>query len=304
MRIPALALSAFEAVVRLGNLSAAAEELAITEGAVSRHLSNLSALLGAQLFDKAGRRLLPTAAACTLAHEVRAANSRIEDALTRFKTNDAGLPLRLAAPPTFTTSWLIPRLGKLREVAPELNISIVTHVDANANTLEDGVADVLIDVGRWPKKRDLTYSPFMEDASGPVLSPTLARKNGGVRSASDLVKFALLSPRSRPHMFEEWCRAASVKDAPNISHNNFDHMYHTQQAASAGLGFAIGSYCYIFDSLKRGELIAPLGLTTREIPFYLAWPQRLADDRRVRVLLAWLVGEANEQFRGRMQDDR
>lgn len=292
MRVPAASLATLEAVIRLGSLKAAASELAITEGAVSRQLSNLSSLLGAPLFSRSGRRLEATADARTLAQEVRVSNARLADAIARFQRKHAEMPLRIAALPTFTTLWLIPRLGKLREALPRLSVTIVTHTDPNAFLLNDGLADVLIDVGRWPQKRDLAHAEFMEDTSGPVLSPRLAASCGGIASPADLARIPYLSTRSRPTMLEDWCRAAGVPPPPGTLREQFDHKYHTIQAATAGLGFALASRCYVGDALERGELVAPLGLTVRQIPFYLAWPRRLDDDPRVRALLGWLREEA------------
>lgn len=126
-RIPPLpALKAFLAACRAGSYSAAAEELNVTHGAVSRQIQTLEDWLGQKLFERAGQRMAPTSHALAFALEVSEAFERINDAAQRYGKGSASMLLRVSAPATFAMRWLIPRLNDFHKKIPG-------HVDSGAN---------------------------------------------------------------------------------------------------------------------------------------------------------------------------
>ncbi|MBP2484709.1 LysR family glycine cleavage system transcriptional activator [Rhizobium leguminosarum] len=255
----------------------------LTPAAVSLRIRTLEAELGQPLFTRAGRRVVPTAAASVLANRVREALTGIGDALAEFQA--ATPPLRLTAPPTFASRWLAPRLA--RYPAPEAS---VIEVDVSAEIRDPGAFDVAIRTGRggWAGLEEYRLAPVEVT---PMLSPSLlgTRKLAAPEALAD---FALL-----PHPdWQQWFKEAQCATPQGLRFLAVDYPTHEldANAALAGVGVALLSPSLFRPLLTEGRLIAPF-------PYVLSGPAwhfaliRSNDARQAtRQLCAWLCEQARE----------
>lgn len=157
---PLAALKAFEATARLGSLTAAAAELFVTHGAVSRHIRALEDWAGASLFERRGKRLKLTEAGRHYRDEVGLAFDGIAAATEKFRAS-TGKPRQLTinALPTFAMRWLLPRLARFQQAEPQVELRLVTSDDA-VERLAHGSYDIAIrrDASPWPS--GIAGAPF------------------------------------------------------------------------------------------------------------------------------------------------
>ncbi|HEV2502751.1 MAG TPA: LysR family transcriptional regulator [Mesorhizobium sp.] len=283
MRPSLESLRVLEACVSAGSFARAAERLFLTPAAVSLRIRTLEAELGQSLFERVGRRVVPTAAASILAGRVHEALSGIADALAEFQA--ATPPLRLTAPPTFASRWLAPRLA--RYVSPA---SSSIELDVSADVRDAHAFDVAIRTGcgGWVGLDEYRLTPVEVT---PMLAPSLL----GLRTLDDaraLVDFELL-----PHPdWERWFAAARCETPADLHFASVDYPTHEldANAAVAGLGVALLSPSLFQPLLASGQLIAPFSCVLSGPAWHFALMR--ADDARLapRQLCAWLHEQAQE----------
>ena len=256
-RLPPLnALRAFEAAARLGRMTAAADELAVTPGAISRQVQQLESSLGQRLFEgpknkpqltRAGLALLPalTSALDSMAEAVRAVSA------TTHGTLD------VACFSTFTVKWLIPRLFNFNALHPEVEVRLRT-----SGPLDDPVqarCDLSITVEDEANhtKRPASTLLLFPERLGPVLAPSLAASTG-LHTPADLARHTLLQSSTRMNAWPMWACARGC-DLPDLTGPVYEHYYFTLQAAVAGLGVCVAPWHLVADDVMAGRLLAPLG---------------------------------------------
>ncbi|VFS72372.1 Gcv operon activator [Raoultella terrigena] len=145
-------LQAFEAAARHGNFARAAEELSLTEGAVSRQIGRLEALLNCRLFDRTGTRVRLNPNGARYAHRVRETLERL-DRDTQYLTGmaDGSRSLEIAVLPTFASRWLIPRLSGFNRRYPDITLNIAAHTDPFILTGSGFDAAVHFEHPAWPE---------------------------------------------------------------------------------------------------------------------------------------------------------
>jgi LysR family glycine cleavage system transcriptional activator len=283
MRPSLESLRVLEACVSAGSFARAAERLFLTPAAVSLRIRTLEAELGQPLFERVGRRVVPTAAAAVLAGRVHEALSGIADALADFQA--ATPPLRLTAPPTFASRWLAPRLA--RYVSP---VPSSIELDVSADVRDAQAFDVAIRTGRggWAGLDEYRLTPVEVT---PMLAPSLI----GARTlddASALAGFELL-----PHPdWGRWFAAAHCETPAGLRFASVDYPTHEldANAAVAGLGVALLSPSLFESLLASGQLIAPFSCVLSGPAWHFALVR--ADDARLapRQLCAWLHEQARD----------
>ena len=244
-RLPPLAaLRAFEAAARLGRMTAAADELCVSPGAVSRQVRQLEQHLGLALFAGTKARPTLTAAARTLQPALTQAFEQIHEAVRSLGDAHEG-PLDVACFSTFTVKWLIPRLFDFHAHHPGIEVRLRT-TDTGTDAAREG-CDLLITA--IPTDRDSSGNsgqaiaddemalPLFDEYLGPVMSPAMA---GPVARPQDLASLPLLHTRGRRDAWDLW--AASMDMAPPAAAGPvYEHYYFTLEAALRGLGAAVCS---------------------------------------------------------------
>ena len=279
-RVPPLnTLRAFEAAARLQSFVRAAEELHVTHGAVSRQVKQLEATLGVDLFERRNRAVFRTPQGTALLEACSEAMGVLGEAVRRIRAPRSASPLVVSCEPTLAMRWLIPRLPAFRALHPGQEVHLLAA--GGPVDFERERVDVALrrDDFRWdPRCHAETIAP---ERVGPVCAPALAkvlRKGGPV---------TLLHSRTRPAAWSHWNRHAKGAVA-RAGAAHFEHFYLSLQAATAGLGVAIGSEWMVADDLRDGRLVAPFGFTEDGSAYVmLSLAPFDADPRRAR-FLAWL----------------
>ena len=287
--LPSLSLlTAFEAVARTGSITAAADELSLTQGAVSRQIRALEEQLGAALFVRERQRVRPTVAGAAYAREIRDALRKISGASLNLRASPAGGTLNLAILPTFGTRWLAPRLPRFLAASPGVTINLTTRLAPFDFRLEP--VDASIHFGRddWPGGEMVR---LRAEQVIPVCSPQLKAALGLARP-DDLRAAPLLHLATRPDAWESWFAANGVS-VEGVHGMLLDQFAMVAQAAIAGLGLALLPDFLIVEELASGALVTVLDRPLRsDGDYWLVWPPERAEHPPLLAFRDWLVGEA------------
>lgn len=285
-------LAAFDAAARHLSFTRAAEELALTQGAVSRQVAQLETLLGVPLFERVRQRVVLTPAGASYAAEVRDALARIAAAtLNVMTTRGAGGVLALAILPTFGTRWLIPRLPDFFRRHPEVTINFSTHIRPFDFAREGLDAGIHFGEPTWPGAE---LHRLMGETIIPVASPALVERHG-IRDPADLLGLPLLQQVTRPRAWAEWLQAQGLDPEKAQPGPVFEQFAMIAQAAQAGLGIAIVPRFLVEDELASGRLVVPFArpVESRQA-YWLVYPQEKRDRPAVAAFRTWLLAACAE----------
>lgn len=289
-RLPPLnALRAFEAAARLGRMHAAADELSVTSGAISKQVQQLEDHLQVPLFQGSKNKPELTAAGLALLPVLSAALDQIEVVVRAIRNTGAAGTLDVSCFSTFTVKWLIPRLFDFHNQHAEIEIRL-RATGTNPST-ESAPCDVVITVEALPANpaaatTQLSKQLFAEHL-GLVLAPSLAAQ-GRLHKPQDLNNFTLLNAQTRRNAWQMWASAAGC-DAPGASGPVFEHYYFTLQAAAGGLGVAVAPWHLVADDVREGRLLAPFGFCASGL-HYVA-KQRQTPCAKSEIFCAWLQSQ-------------
>ncbi|MBK8441337.1 MAG: LysR family transcriptional regulator [Rhodobacter sp.] len=280
-------LLALEALDRLGTASAAAAELSLTQGAISKQLQVLEGQLGVSLLIREGKRLILTPAARDFVLQARNALKTLTDASLTLRANPRGGALNLAILPAFGMHWLAPRLAAFSRAHPEVTINLSTRLrpfDFAATAF-----DAAIHYGRqdWP---GVSYLKLMDEEIMAVAAPRLLPKP--LPSAAAVLDHPLMQLESRTGDWSRWlARHGHLGLRPPAM--LFDQFATMAQAAVHGLGLALLPGFLIGDDLASGRLIPAFGPPVRALgSYYLVWPQHRPERAPLASFRAWLTDQA------------
>ncbi|GBQ33969.1 LysR family transcriptional regulator [Gluconacetobacter azotocaptans] len=245
------ALMAFEAAARHGSFARAADELALTEGAISRQIARLEAFLGVILFERIGNRvrLLPNGE--RYAAQVRETLDRLErDSQVLMGQPRDGASLDIATIPTFATRWLIPRLGRFGELHPNVTVHLAERMEPFVLAGSGFDAAIHFDHPAWTGMR--THH-LLNEVLLPVCHPTLLGRNG----ATTLDDLPRLHRRQNPDAWQRYARETGITLTNPAIGARYDLHIMLIEAALAGLGVALIPRLYVETELAEGRLIAP-----------------------------------------------
>ena len=280
------ALRAFEAAARLRSMSAAAGELAVTHGAISRHVRSLEDTFGLPLLQRDARSVQATPEGARLAAELSGAFALIEAAVAQLRPG----PLTLSCSATIMMYWLIPRLGGFHCRHPDIELRFNMNYD-RIDFIRDEISVAIRNSMIEPPK-DVVIQDAIAEWVGPVCSPEYL-EGAGLRSPSDLARCRLLAPKTRLGAWEEWTRAC--RQTFSLSPQQaYEHHYLLIQAACCGLGVAIVPKLLVLDDLRSGKLVAPFGfvLGPHKLVLWIAPHLRTRPD--TGALTAWLAAELRQ----------
>jgi len=285
---PLAAIRAFEAAARHRSFTKAADELGMTQSAVSYQIKVLEERLGAPLFLRRPRQVTLTEAGLRLQPAVTEAFTLIADAYAAAR-GEAGGILTITSVPTFASHWLARRIGSFQMAHPQLAVRFETSgrtFDLN----RDGY-DVAIRKGNggWP---GMAAHPILNIAFTPMLSSQLLQRFGPLRQPADLLAFPILDP-SDP-WWAEWFAAAglprdSVADRPATS---LGSQALEANAALSGHGVAILEPGFFADELRDGRLAQPFDIIAEDArSYWLLYPEARRNVPKIRAFRDWLLGE-------------
>ncbi|SET20736.1 LysR family transcriptional regulator [Oceanicella actignis] len=289
---PIALLAAFEATARAGSVTGAAEELDLTQSAVSRQIRALEARLQVALFARRGRRLELTPAGARYLAEVRRALGIIGRASQDLVANPDGGVLNLAMLPTFGARWLAPRLPRFLQAHPGVTLNLATRLRPFDFAAEGH--DAAIHFG--PEERLARDWPgaeaafLMHERVAPMCAPALAPR---ARSAEALARGAapLLRIATRPRAWDDWL-AAEGAPPPRPGGMTFDQFAALARAAMSGLGVALLPLFMTETERARGELVIPCGRPRKSAgAYWLVWPAGAAEAPPLSAFRDWLLTE-------------
>ena len=285
--LPSVAsLTALEALERLGTASAAATELSLTQGAVSRQIQMLEGQLGVTLVTRERQRLVLTPAARDYVTEVRRAMKILSDASLTLRANPSGGTLHLAILPAFGMHWLAPRLAGFAAGHPEVTVNLSTRLRPFDF---DGTAfDAAIHYGRedWP---GVSYLRLMAEQVQPFAAPALLP--GPVTQAADLLALPLLQLESRMGDWGRWFahHGLAGQRPPAMLFDQFATM---AQAAVHGMGVALLPTFLAGADLAAGRLVPVFGAPVPAAgAYYLVQPLSRPERAPLASFRRWLIRE-------------
>jgi DNA-binding transcriptional LysR family regulator len=252
LRVSLNALRAFEATARLRSFSAAAEELSVTHGAVSRHIRMLEDSVGLPLLKRSTQGASPTAEGQRLADGLSTAFSLIQSSVEQLKPG----PLTLACSESIMMYWLLPRLNRFKDAHPEVELRFnMSH--GPVDFARDNIS-VAIRLSSIEAPKDVVRDDVAPEWVGPVCSPEYLRQKR-IESVADLARARLMVSRTRPSAWADWALCSGQPDLELRVDESFDHFYLLIQGARCGLGLANVPRMLVRDDLTSGTLVAPLG---------------------------------------------
>ncbi len=290
-QLPSLnALRAFEAAARHLSFTRAADELNVTQAAVSHQIKALEDQLGIILFRRLNRALLLTDEGQMLFPGVRDALDALAEATHRLKAREAGGPLTVSTLPSFAAKWLVPRMSRFQDRHPEIELRIAA-AERLVDFARDNV-DVAIRFGRgdWPGVHvELVAEETVTLVCGPAVRDSL-------REPSDIARFTLLHEEMLPldpsPRWETWLRAAGVTGLETSHGPRFSHTHMMLQTVMDGHGLALAGTLLVDDDLAAGRLVAPFDLKLPSgFAYYLACPAPASDRPKIKAFWRWVLEE-------------
>jgi LysR family glycine cleavage system transcriptional activator len=294
-KIPSLqALACFEAAARHESYTRAAQELALTQGAVSRQITALEEFVGVALFRRTRHGVALTDRGAEYATQVAPRLQGLEqDTLEVMSSQNSGGSVHLAAVPTFATRWLIPRLSHLKTQHPEITVHIETRTRPFmfADTAFDAAlyAGTPEQMSHWAGTRCLR---LMSEDMVPVCSPGFLGSSATLTPA-DIALLPLLQQSTRPDGWRQWFAGAGVTAPLARSGPRYELFSMTAAAAAQGLGLALVPRLLVEVELARGELVlACEQVLPGERAYYLVTPERVDERPVMNSFLSWLMRAA------------
>jgi LysR family glycine cleavage system transcriptional activator len=293
-RLPTLnALKAFEAAARHESFTRAAEELFVTQGAVSHQVKALEAELGLKLFNRERQRLAITEAGRAYLLVVRDAFDRISDGTERLLQRQRGGSLVVSTSPNFAAKWLVHRLGRFAEAHPEIDLT----VNASRHHVDFAREDIDVAIRHGDKGTSgLQVTRLCAEEIFPVCSPKVLAKTA-LRKPSDLGRHTLLHVADRKG-WSEWLEFASAQDVDPSRGPVLNEASMAIDAAVDGQGVVLARTALAAWDLLGGRLVRPFP-TAMPAPFayWIVCPKVNVKLPKIVAFTKWLLAEAAEDAR-------
>lgn len=293
-RLPPLAaVRVFEAAARHGNFTRAAEELGMTQAAVSYQIRLLEERLGTPLFLRRPRQVVLTEAGQKLAPAATHALETLDAAFASLQSGEGGV-LAVTAVATFASNWLVQRLGHFQLARPGLTV----RLSISADLIDFSRAEVDIGIrsgqGDWP---GLEAHLLLPARFTPMLSPALAATIGGVKTPADLTRLPLITPLDP--WWGLWFEAMSVPVPPHalVQAARLDSQHLAAKSAIAGQGVAMLTPAFFAEEVAGGHLFQPFDhLGDDGHGYWLVYAQARRGVPKIRAFREWILAEM-QRFR-------
>jgi len=289
-RLPPLsAIRAFEAAARHGSFTRAAEELGMTQAAVSYQVKLLEDRVGMALFLRQPRKVVLSEAGQRLAPTIAEAFQRLNAAFASLRETDEGV-LSVTCINSFCTNWLVPRLGTFQVAHP----NIAVRLDASSRLIDFAQEEFDLGIrdgkGKWPGLK--THLLFAVDLA-PLASPDLLRRLGGVRKPEDLFGMPLLDYGDE--CWHRWFAAAGITNLPKLKGPVIQVPTQAMlgSAAMAGQGIALVTPALFEADLEAGRLVQvlPFRCSHKDNSYWLVYPEERQNVAKIKAFREWILAE-------------
>ncbi|HEX8232959.1 MAG TPA: transcriptional regulator GcvA [Caulobacteraceae bacterium] len=286
--LPSLsAVRVFEAVARRLSFTRAAEELGMTQAAVSYQIKGLEDRLGQPVFERRGREIALTRAGERLAGASTEAMTLLRNAFADLQTKAEGV-LAVTALTTFSATWLVPRLGRFQLENPQIAVRLDTSARLVDLLHEDFDIAIRAGKGEWP---GLAAHKLLPSVYTPLCTPELWERLGRPERPQDLRGAPLIGMRED---WENWFAAAgselpAAEIGPRVG---YDSQHFDVTAAVAGQGVALASPIFFAPEVAAGRLVRPFAtVCTEGHSYWLVYPHARRTSPKIRLFRDWLLGE-------------
>lgn len=284
-RFPLNALRVFEAVARLENFTRAAEELGMTQTAVSYQIKLLEDFLGDTVFIRRPRALLLTETGERLLPKVAEAFSLLSEAVQSSRQNIEET-LEVHSPPSFASQWLSPHLHDFKALHPQIEVRLLRQLDNNDH--QHSSNDITICINAEPS-RDMVSQPLFRLNYTPMLSPRLAESVGGIREPSDLLKLPWITDTR--DFWHEWFETAHV-DQRLVRHTSLNAggaLDLEARAAMSDHGVAMLSPFLFQEDIASGRLLQPFDICVGDgKTYWLCYQPARRGAAKIKAFATWI----------------
>jgi len=283
------ALICFEAAARHESFTKAAQELALTQGAVCRQIGGLEDFLNVELFRRSRRGVKLTEAGLSYSRQVAAQLDAVErDTLSVMRQQGANV-IELAVVPTFGTRWLLPRLKDFQHHHPEVTVNLTNR------TRPFLFADTPFDAAIYFGDADWSGTQsqrLMGENPLPVCSPALL-DGEGMLDARRIASLPLLQQTTRPYAWRQWFNSQGMNVAGDMTGPRYELFSMLAQAAMHEMGVALIPPFLIQRELEVGWLVvANRHALSSDKAYYLMIPERKVESASLRAFRDWLAEQA------------
>lgn len=283
-------LRTFEVAARCKSFTEAAEELGVTQAAVSRQIGVLEGFFKAKLFERNVRSVVLTPIGRQLHEDVSSAFQIIRWSTDRiFQEN---VLVRVQTYPTFAARWLMPRLSNFMTKFPAVDLRVQTAIKPVDFSKTDTEIAIQFGRGDWP---DVTAHPLVADAIEPVCSPHLTSipESGDINA---LLQHTLLTSKYRSRDWTDWFEHVGLQPGSEKRWLAFESSILTFQAAIEALGIAMGQTALLTAEFKSGALIKPFNMPLRrKLQYWIVWPAGRRLSPEARKFIDWIIAQAESE---------
>ncbi len=286
-RLPPLnALKAFESAARNLSFTKAADELFVTQAAVSHQIKSLESYLSIKLFHRRNRALLLTEEGQSYFQDLRDIFANMQDATDRLVALGSKGAITIATPPSFAAQWLVPKLHEFSAIHNDIDVRIKA-VDLDEGFLDDSV-DIAVYYGKgtWT---GLASTKLLAEYLTPMCSPLLLHKSNGLSALKDLSNHRLLHDNTR-RAWKNWLQNFGIKDI-NVNHGPiFSHTMLVLQAACNGQGIALSDTVLAKPEIDSGRLVCPFSEKIEsKNSHYLVCKESQAETNKIKIFSEWML---------------
>ena len=292
-RLPSLnALRAFEAAARHLSFTRAAEELHVTQAAVSHQIKSLEEDLGIPVFRRLNRALVLTGAGRTLFPAIGEALAIMTSAVDNLHHQDQAGELTVTTMDSFAATWLVPKLGRFRKSSPDIDVRITTSDESVDFSRVNVDMAIRYGAGNWP---GLSVERLMTEEVFPVCAPSLLQAGPPLTSPADLKNHTLLHDDLRVD-WRMWLMATGEKGIDSSKGPGYQHSNLVILAAEQGDGVALARSVLVQGALDSGRLVRPFDIALPgEFAYYMVCPKANLKRPKVKAFRKWLIEEAKAQ---------
>jgi len=298
-RLPLTALRSFEAAGRHASVSRAADELYVSQAAVSRQIRELETLVGRSLFQRNHRQIVLTESGRRLLDQLTSSFDAIDRRLGEVMERPAQHVVTVSVEPSLAAGWLVPRLYRFNQIRPDVDVAIDASpllVDFRGHRI-----DLAIRYGATARSWPRTQSRHLADCiERPILAPSMLAAGPPLEKAADLRHYTLLHVDNRDG-WSDWFRAAGCNDMEPGRGPIFPDSALAAQSAVRGHGVALGCWLLSGADLMAGRLVAPIDCKLPAGAYWLVAPDLDGLSEPVAAFADWLCEELAETLASERQ---
>ena len=292
---PLRALKAFESSARHLSFTKAAEELFVTQAAISHQIKSLEEMTGVRLFQRYNRSLKLTTDGQVYLLSIMEPLEQLEKASRQLSNRNSKGMLKISLLPSFATKWMAKRIWKFQDKFPEIEVSISAFEWLADFKKEDIDIAIRYGKGNWS---DVYCELLFEERVFPICSKTVYKSLDKNPSPSILFEHSLMHDDFSTEDWDMWFNETGIKIKNPIKGTRFSHTVTMLESIENGKGFALGRTPLVIDDLQRKLLYAPFDISIpSEFAYYFVCPKGTENSPKVFEFKKWLIKEANNSIK-------